>query len=83
MKKVTDAIANDDFTLDVTFNDGSVRRFDMKPYLDYPVFHKLNDITYFRDLNIAFDTVQWREGQDIGPDTIYIESVQIGERVVV
>lgn len=83
MKKVTDAIANDDFTLDVTFDDGSVRRFDMKPYLDYPVFQKLKDITYFRDLNINFDTVQWRDGQDIGPDTIYIESVQIGERVVV
>ena len=38
MRKVIEAIANDDFTLDLTFDDGSVRRFDMKPYLDFPVF---------------------------------------------
>jgi len=83
MKKVTDAIANDDFTLDVTFDDGSVRRFDMKPYLDFPVFQKLKDIAYFRDLNIDFDTVQWPDGQDISPETIYMEGVRIGDQVVV
>lgn len=83
MKKVIEAKANDDFTLDLTFDDGSVRRFDMKPYLDYPVFQELKDIGYFREITVKFDTVQWPDEQDISPDTLYLESVQIGESVVV
>ena len=34
MKKVTAVKANQDFSLDLKFNDGTVRRFDVKPYLD-------------------------------------------------
>ena len=83
MRKVIKANANDDFTLDLTFDDGSVRRFDMKPYLAYPVFQKLRDIDYFRRLTVEFDTVQWPDEQDMSPDTLYLESVQIGESVVV
>ena len=83
MRKVIDASANDDFTLDLTFDDGSLRRFDMEPYLDYPVFQKLKDIDYFRKFKIEFGTVQWTDEQDISPDTLYLESVRIGERVVV
>jgi hypothetical protein len=33
MKKVVAVRANEDFTLDLQFNDGSLRRFDAKPYL--------------------------------------------------
>lgn len=83
MRKVIEAIANDDFTLDLTFDDGSVRRFDMKPYLDFPVFQELKDINYFRKITVKFDTVQWPGEQDVSPETLYIESVQIGESVVV
>ena len=32
-KKVVSVRANEDFTLDLQFNDGSLRRFDAKPYL--------------------------------------------------
>jgi hypothetical protein len=83
MRKVIEAKANDDFTLDLTFDDGSVRRFDMKPYLDYPVFQRLKDVNYFRKIRVEFDTVQWPDEQDISPETLYLESVQIGESVVV
>ena len=33
MIKVIAVQANDDHTLDLRFNDGSVKRFDVKPYL--------------------------------------------------
>ncbi len=83
MKKVISAKANDDFTLDIEFNDGSYRKFDMKPYLKYPVFRKLNEITYFKNINVAFDTVQWADEQDISPDTLYLESNVITETIEV
>ena len=83
MKKVISVKANDDFTLDIEFNDRSLKRFDMTPYLDYPVFRKLKDLDYFKNVNIAFDTVQWSDEQDISPDTLYLEGKEINKVVEV
>lgn len=77
MKKVVAAKANDDFTLDLKFNDGSNRRFDAKPYLDKGIFKELKDLNYFKNFTIAFGTVQWKNEQDFAPETLYLESVLI------
>ena len=77
MKKVISALANDDFTLELTFDDCSVRRFDVKPYLEKGIFTELKDLDYYKDFRIVFDTVQWRNGQDFAPETLYFESVEI------
>ncbi len=74
MNKVIEARANDDHTLDLKFNDGSLRRFDIKPYLEMDVFLELKDISYFSNVSIAYGTVHWPHEQDISPDTLYIES---------
>ncbi len=74
MKKVVSAKANDDFTLDLEFNDGSSRRFDTKPYLDKGIFTELKDLEYFKNIKIVFGTVQWKNEQDFAPETLYLES---------
>ena len=74
MNKVTEATPNDEFTIDLRFDDGSLRRFDAKPYLDKGVFRELKNIHYFRNLSLAYGTVQWPNEQDFAPDTLYIES---------
>ncbi len=79
MKKVVAVKANEDFTLDLKFNEGSLRRFDAKPYLDYGVFLELKDIRYFQQVRIAFGTVQWPHEQDISPETLYLESAPLNE----
>ena len=79
MKKVVAVRANEDFTLDLQFNDGSLRRCDAKPYLDYGVFSELKDVRYFQQVRIAFGTAQWPHEQDISPDTLYLESVPLNE----
>ncbi len=79
MNKVLAVKANDDFSLDLKFNDGSVRRFDVKPYLDYEVFRELKDLSYFKKVRITFGTVQWQHEQDISPETLYLESVAVFE----
>ena len=81
MKKVVSAKANDDFTLDIKFNDGSFKRFDVKPYLDYPVFQELKDLDYFKNIKIVFGTVHWENEQDIAPETLYLEGKEIKETV--
>jgi hypothetical protein len=79
MNKVTAVKANDDFSLDLRFSDGSVKRFDAKPYLDYEVFRELKDLNYFRKVDLAFGTVQWPNEQDISPDTLYIEGRPVSD----
>ena len=79
MKKVVAVRANDDFSLDLKFDDGSFRRFDVKPYLDHEVFRELKDLRYFKQARVAFNTVQWPNEQDISPDTLYLESVALSE----
>ena len=77
MKKVISAKANDDFTLDLQFNDGKIKRFDAKPYLDFPGFRELKNLENFKQIKIAFGTVQWKNEQDISPETLYLESEEI------
>ena len=77
MNKITAVTANDDFSLDLQFNDGSVKRFDAKPYLNYEVFRELKDLNYFEQVGIAFGTIQWPHEQDISPETLYIEGVSL------
>lgn len=79
MNKVTAVKANDDFSLDLRFSDGSVRRFDAKPYLDYEVFRELKDLNYFRKVDLAFGTVQWPNEQDISPETLYLEGLPVSD----
>lgn len=77
MRKVVTARANDDFSLNLTFDDGSVRRFDVTPYLEFGAFKELKDKNYFRRVRVAFGTVQWPNEQDISPETLYLESTVI------
>lgn len=77
MHKVVAAKANDDFSLDIKFDDGSTKRFDARPYLEYGIFQELKDRNYFKRVKVAFGTVQWPNEQDISPETLYIESVAI------
>lgn len=79
MKKVVAVKANEDFTLDLQFNDGSLRRFDVTPYLNSGVFTELKDLRYFQQARIAFGTVQWPHEQDISPETLYLESGPLNE----
>ena len=79
MKRVIDAKANEDFSLDLRFDDGSVKRFDVTPYLNLGVFRELKDADYFKQVTIAFGTVQWPNEQDISPDTLYVEGVDIAD----
>ena len=77
MRKVIAVRANDDFSLDLRFDDGSVRRFDVKPYLEYGVFRELKDKDYFKRAKVSLGTVQWPNEQDISPETLYMESTVV------
>jgi len=66
-----------DYGLLLTFNNGEKRSFDMRPYLQYPVFKKLENPGYFSLARIDYGTVTWPDDIDIAPETLYADSVLI------
>lgn len=79
MNRVVRVKANDDYSLDVKFDDGTLKRFDAKPYLEHGIFKELRDLNYFKKVRVAFGSVQWPHEQDISPETLYMDGVNIDD----
>ena len=61
----------DDYILDITFNNGEIGTLDMKPYLSFGIFNRIKDYTSFEKVSVAFDTVEWESGADLDPEFVY------------
>ena len=72
--RVKDVRPNNDYTLVLTFTNDEVRIFDMKPYLDIGIFKELRDKSKYNSVRPLLGSIQWQTGQDLCPDTLYIES---------
>ena len=66
--------ANPDYTLLLTYDNGEVKLFDMKPYLNLGIFKELKDLKLFTSVRMSFDTVEWPNEADLDPETLYNES---------
>jgi hypothetical protein len=72
--RVKEVVANPDYTLTVTFDNHEIGSFDMKPYLEIGIFRQLKDPHSFSMVRPFLGSIQWKEGQDLCPDTLYLES---------
>ena len=79
MIEVNSVVAVSDFVLILTFNSGERRCFDMRPYLHYPVFHRLKNPGYFSLARVDYGTVTWPGDIDIVPETLYDCSVPLAD----
>lgn len=73
------AVPLDGFQVLVTFANGERRLFDLTPYLDHGVFRELRDPALFNSVRPAFDTIEWANGADIAPETLYQQSQRVQE----
>jgi hypothetical protein len=71
--------ANRDYTLTLTFTNGEVKVFDVKPYLDKGIFRELRDRNEFNSVKPFLGSIQWRNGQDFCPDMLYLDGKQVEE----
>jgi hypothetical protein len=69
----------DNYLLRLTFADGAVKIFDVKPFLDRGMFAQLRDESLFRSVHVSLDTVEWANGVDICPELMYDEGVPVHE----
>ena len=63
----------DDYRLEVSFENGERRIFDVKPYLDRGLFVRLQNRALFRAARVVAGSVEWPGGLDLSYDTLYLE----------
>jgi len=63
-----------DYCLLLTFENGEKRIFDLKPYLEKPVFRQLKNLTSFKTARVVSGSVEWLTNVDLSYDTLYLES---------
>jgi len=51
-----------------------VKRFDVKPYLGIGLFKELQDLSLFNSVKPCLGSIQWVNGVDLCPDTLYLDS---------
>jgi hypothetical protein len=65
----------DDYTLELVFENGEKRIFDMKPFLDRKPFVKLLNSPLFFKASVQYGTVIWPGDIDIAAETLWARSV--------
>ena len=66
-----------DFHLDLEFENGERRRFDMRPLLTMKPWRRLSSAGLFERARVDYGTVVWPGEIDIAPETLYDGSVAI------
>ena len=72
--RVVNVKPEQNFSLLLTFTNGEVKRFDVTPYLKIGIFKELQDLSVFNSVKPFLGSIQWSNGVDLCPDTLYLES---------
>jgi len=60
-----------DYKLNLTFDNGVNKVFDVKPYIKGSWYGELKDLNYFNRVKTNGYSIEWPNGQDICPDELY------------
>ncbi|MBC5623058.1 DUF2442 domain-containing protein [Butyricimonas hominis] len=71
MLRVIDVDYIKDYELFITFNDGSKKIVNLKPYLTGEVFGELLDKDKFVQYGLTRVTIEWANGADLAPEFLY------------
>lgn len=72
--KAIDVKPLNNYMLELIFENGEKKQFDVKPYFKFKLFEELKDIEKFNKVKIAGLSIEWENGADICPDELYNNS---------
>lgn len=66
-----------DYQLELSFNNGELRRFDMRPLLEMRPWNRIASLHLFERARVEYGTVVWLGEIDIAPETLYDDSTPL------
>lgn len=69
-----------DYTLHLTFADGTEKIYNARPLLDKPIYAPLKSLPFFMMAKAECGTVVWNDDIDIAPEHLY-ESSKLAREV--
>lgn len=72
--KAIDVKTLKNYMLEIIFDNGEKKKFDVKPYLEFKQFKELVNEKEFKKVRIAGLSIEWENGADICPDELYYNS---------
>ena len=77
--RILSVVPTEESTLITEWSDGSTRVFDPIPRLKGDFMGRLREPDYFRKVRVSElgDTIEWPEGQDFAPESLYENSLDL------
>jgi len=75
--RVKEVQPKSDYMLELIFTNNEKKLFDVKPYLDKGNFIELKDRSVFNSVRPFLGSIQWENGLDLCPDTLYLDSKSV------
>lgn len=74
---IKDVKVLEDYKLLLIYENEEKRVYDMKPNFKYEIYEKLKDYELFKKVHVSDETIEWETGEDVSPETLYIDSKRI------
>ena len=68
---VKEVQANADYTLFLTFADGTKKTYNARPLLEKAIYAQLKNVAFFLKAKAECGTVVWNDEIDIAPEHLY------------
>ena len=70
--------ALDNYLIYLIYETKEEKIYDMKKIINENEFYKrLLDKSYFKSIKIRGDSIEWNEGEDIAPENLYKQSINL------
>ena len=63
-----------DYLLEIEFENGEIKIFDIKPYLNIGKISELKNENLFKQVKVSFDAIEWPNGVDLDPEFLFKNS---------
>ena len=70
---VKSVVPLEEYRLEIVFQNGERRVFDVRPYLREPAFAGLRNRAVFRAAQVVAGSVEWPGEVDLSYDTLYVD----------
>ena len=68
---VTDGKYVENYVLELSFNNGAIKKINLENELEGEIFEPLENKTFFKDFFISHNTIEWKNGADFAPEFLY------------